>query len=441
VLCYFEGLTHDQAASELNWPVGTVRSRLARARDQLRSRLTRRGIAPDAAYLDVFFFRLGPLPADLINPTVKAAMQLAVRKAVGAGLVSASAAALTEGVLRAMFLSNLKAIAATLLAVGFLTSAMGLYARQERVAESPTAAEQLIDEALAKITKLRSVSAELVGEVRPLKEKVMIKGRYLKGPEARVYFRLTAGGLPDTEGTTLQVCDGETLWDYRRVRDSQIYRKFSIKPICAPILERLNSPDLDPKIKEQARTRMGLAGPETLLASLRRAMRFEHKEEGALDGKRVWILRGSSRNRQGPDSRPVLLNELLPPYIPSEASLYLGEDDGWPYKLVLMGRPASDPLATHKAGPDGRRMGSLSTLEKPDPTRLTLEYTDVKLNAALLVEEFAFQAPSTAQVDDNTEVIVHMLDQGIAMQARRKKAEAAKKEGRVLEQPIEIPRR
>ena len=29
VLCYLEGLTHDEAAARLSWPVGTVRSRLA----------------------------------------------------------------------------------------------------------------------------------------------------------------------------------------------------------------------------------------------------------------------------------------------------------------------------------------------------------------------------------------------------------------------------
>src|SRR5271166_2987419 len=43
VLCYFEGLTHDDAATRLCWPVGTVRGRLARARDRLRDRLDRRG--------------------------------------------------------------------------------------------------------------------------------------------------------------------------------------------------------------------------------------------------------------------------------------------------------------------------------------------------------------------------------------------------------------
>ena len=46
VLCYLEGLTHEAAARHLGWPVGTVEGRLARARGVLRSRLTRRGLAP-----------------------------------------------------------------------------------------------------------------------------------------------------------------------------------------------------------------------------------------------------------------------------------------------------------------------------------------------------------------------------------------------------------
>ena len=49
VLCYFEGLTLDEAAQRLRWPAGTVRSRLARARDKLRRGLTRRGVVLSAA--------------------------------------------------------------------------------------------------------------------------------------------------------------------------------------------------------------------------------------------------------------------------------------------------------------------------------------------------------------------------------------------------------
>ncbi len=130
VLCYLQGLTHEQAARRLGWPVGTVRSRLARARLRLRADLTRRGTAPDAALLPMLAFRRISLPEKLIDATVKAAIQLTARDAGEAGLVSAFAVALTEGVLRTMFVSKLKAIALTLIAVGAITSGVGLYAYQ-----------------------------------------------------------------------------------------------------------------------------------------------------------------------------------------------------------------------------------------------------------------------------------------------------------------------
>jgi RNA polymerase sigma factor (sigma-70 family) len=45
LLCFFQGRTHAEAAAELGWPIGTVAGRLARAKDRLRDRLTRRGLA------------------------------------------------------------------------------------------------------------------------------------------------------------------------------------------------------------------------------------------------------------------------------------------------------------------------------------------------------------------------------------------------------------
>jgi RNA polymerase sigma factor (sigma-70 family) len=139
LLCYFQGLTHEQAAEQLDVPVGTVRSRLARARDRLRARLTRRGCSPDLAALGSPCVRIPSLPEGLIDPAIRAATPLAVRDAVAAGLVSASAAALTEGVLRTMLVTKWKMIAAALLAIGAITSGVGLYARQERVPTATTA--------------------------------------------------------------------------------------------------------------------------------------------------------------------------------------------------------------------------------------------------------------------------------------------------------------
>jgi RNA polymerase sigma factor (sigma-70 family) len=130
LLCYFEGLTHEQAARHLDWPVGTVRSRLARARALLRTRLTRRGLAPHIASLSVFSGKIASPPDRLIDFTVKAATMHAASVALKTGLISASAAAMTEGVIHTMLVSKWKAIATVLLAVGAITSAMGLYARQ-----------------------------------------------------------------------------------------------------------------------------------------------------------------------------------------------------------------------------------------------------------------------------------------------------------------------
>ena len=67
VLCYFEGLTVEEAAGQLKWPDGTVRSRLARARDKLRRGLTRRGVVLPAGVLVDGTHAPGCLGVDLIR--------------------------------------------------------------------------------------------------------------------------------------------------------------------------------------------------------------------------------------------------------------------------------------------------------------------------------------------------------------------------------------
>jgi RNA polymerase sigma factor (sigma-70 family) len=133
VLCYLEGLTHDEATARLRWPVGTVRGRLARARDRLRDRLARRGAVPSAALLGMLaasrdISARAIVPESLTRTTVEAATRVASGQTL-AGAVSARVAAWTKGVLNAMLLNHLK-WTALLAAVGLVTVGSGAPALQ-----------------------------------------------------------------------------------------------------------------------------------------------------------------------------------------------------------------------------------------------------------------------------------------------------------------------
>jgi RNA polymerase sigma factor (sigma-70 family) len=121
VLCELEGLSRPEAARRLDIPEGTLSSRLARAKAQLRDRLTRRGVTVPAVVLSTALFREAQavsLPISLIEATVEAATHVAAGTSATAAL-SASVASLAEGVLKAMLFAKLKGIT---LGIGVMTA-------------------------------------------------------------------------------------------------------------------------------------------------------------------------------------------------------------------------------------------------------------------------------------------------------------------------------
>jgi RNA polymerase sigma factor (sigma-70 family) len=110
VLCYLEEKTQEQAARELGCPKSTLSSRMARGRELLRGRLVRRGVTVSSMLLaSALTEQAAPaaLPALLTLETVRAAMAVLGGKAL-AGLVSAQAAELADGVMRGILAANLK---------------------------------------------------------------------------------------------------------------------------------------------------------------------------------------------------------------------------------------------------------------------------------------------------------------------------------------------
>jgi RND family efflux transporter MFP subunit len=127
ILCYLEGKSVDEAARLLGCPRGTVASRLARARERLRVRLAGRGLALTAALAVLAPAKAASPPLAMIPTLVAAAVRFTAEGAAANGVHSTRVIALTEEVLRAMFLHKLKTGTVILMAfIGILLAAGGL---------------------------------------------------------------------------------------------------------------------------------------------------------------------------------------------------------------------------------------------------------------------------------------------------------------------------
>ena len=133
MLCYFEGMTLDDAARKLHWPAGTLRSRLARAREKIRRGLTPRGIVLPAVALGA---ALSPrsVSASLGDATTKAVNHFLGGRAIS---TSAAAAALAREVLRSMLLQTLRFTALALLVVGAIATGAGFVSHAHAKKDEP----------------------------------------------------------------------------------------------------------------------------------------------------------------------------------------------------------------------------------------------------------------------------------------------------------------
>jgi RNA polymerase sigma factor (sigma-70 family) len=117
LLCDLEGVTRKDVARRLDIPEGTVASRLATARAMLAKRLTRRGVVMSGVLLGAILSQQSAwasVPVLVVSKTIKVASLMAAGQAA-TGVMSVKVAALTEGVLKAMFLNKLKGVLAVVL--------------------------------------------------------------------------------------------------------------------------------------------------------------------------------------------------------------------------------------------------------------------------------------------------------------------------------------
>ncbi|MDY3559266.1 sigma-70 family RNA polymerase sigma factor [Gemmata sp. JC673] len=118
LLCFCEGLTHAEAARRTGLPLGTVAGRLARAKELLARRLSRRGFTLGAVTLPV-------AAGAFVGSTARAAADLAAGRSAGA-LVSPLVLQLTQGAMGSMTTTLLKTAAAVLAACAAAASVWAL---------------------------------------------------------------------------------------------------------------------------------------------------------------------------------------------------------------------------------------------------------------------------------------------------------------------------
>jgi RNA polymerase sigma factor (sigma-70 family) len=134
VLCYLQSKTLEEAAVELGWSRGSVKGRLERARELLRSRFARRGVALPAAGLTAFLTTqtASAVPIEMMLRTVQGGPLFATGPA--AGTISASAIALANKVLKNMVLDYVRK---QLMAVGLVAVLVGAGAWSALAAGGP----------------------------------------------------------------------------------------------------------------------------------------------------------------------------------------------------------------------------------------------------------------------------------------------------------------
>jgi len=128
LLCYLQGATNEEAAHRLHCPTGTVKIRLLRARQLLRKRLERRGVALSLAALAAGLVHeaMAAVPPSWQMSTTRAATHLGGGySAISAGL-STRVAGLVETSLQRMCRAKLKVALAVLLTVLLCASTEGL---------------------------------------------------------------------------------------------------------------------------------------------------------------------------------------------------------------------------------------------------------------------------------------------------------------------------
>ena len=199
VLCDLEGLSHEQAAGQLGWPVGTVKSRQSRGRERLRGRLLRRGVTPAAGLSALSIAKAIAAPPSLLAESTRDA---AIARAGPPSVVS-----LADGVIRSFALDSARRLGLVLASlVAIAAGEASLRNRDEPPPAQPPPAQAVrpdrpIAAPAGKLFALR-LAADAVRDAPSVAQALGPDG--LTRPPAGYRWLRVGSGLTDRDGLVIR---------------------------------------------------------------------------------------------------------------------------------------------------------------------------------------------------------------------------------------------
>ena len=157
ILCHLEGLTQQEAAVVLGWPIGTVGVRLMRARERLRTQLTRRGLAPVFSALPPLASRPEPLSSSQVLIAASAALSFAGKNGTNAMAIGSTISGTAIEILRSMMIKKVAGAIVVVFLCGLLAAGTAL-AFQAPAGTKKTA----VPKASAKVVAAREAASSII---------------------------------------------------------------------------------------------------------------------------------------------------------------------------------------------------------------------------------------------------------------------------------------